>query len=792
MKLVAIVGNNNRRSYNRYLLQYMQQHFVSQAEIELQEIGQLPLFNEDLLKDFPTTVKTMIAKVEAADGLIIATPEYDHSMPAALKSMLEWLSASYHTLRKKPIMIVGASFGAQGTVRAQMDLRHVLDAPGVEAYVLPGNEFMLPHCQSAFNDRRQLKDPKTVAFLETCFNNFLQYIELLSNKRPAKNSLADYNWDATYDVVVLGFGGAGATAARFAADAGAKVLLVDAAPEGHEGGNTRYAGQVIGSATDFDQMKNYYQQLTYPLELDEEIIDAYVEGMTKMPAYFKQYLNVKEPYSVKAHWQETSMLHGMVPEYPEYSGSKAYDLLLVHQGTFDSAFWKNLRQQVLQRQKQIDVWFSSPAKHLLQDPVTQTILGVEIEHQHVPLKVRALNGVVLATGGFENNQQMIQDYLAAESLVPLGTLYNKGAGIHLAQEVGADLWHMHNYESLGLTLKMPTGKRGRILFAWTDLASGSAFVIGDDGNRYFNETEPNRHGHLASHGTWRIPVHNVHPFLIFDQQKFTDLQAAKLLPVDNFADLLIKADNLENLAQLLHLPTNSLVKTNQLFDHFVDQDCDDQFQRQPETMKKLTAGPYYALALQQTMLNTQGGPRRNVRSEVLNPAGQPIPHLYSAGELGGCSANLYQGGNNLAECLIFGKIAGENAARAKQPTMTANQPASESSSQLNSSATSFSLQSDITKETDFTTGKNQYLGRSNAGMGNEVIVRVTYSDQKIQNIEILKQSESGDIGLKALRELPQKMIAGNTADVDAVSGATVSSHALIQAVKQALAKATAK
>jgi len=58
------------------------------------------------------------------------------------------------------------------------------------------------------------------------------------------NNEHHFKWDAVYDVIVLGFGGAGATAARFAADSGAKVLLVDSAPEGHEGGNTRYAGQI--------------------------------------------------------------------------------------------------------------------------------------------------------------------------------------------------------------------------------------------------------------------------------------------------------------------------------------------------------------------------------------------------------------------------------------------------------------------------------------------------------------------------------------------------------------------
>lgn len=77
-------------------------------------------------------------------------------------------------------------------------------------------------------------------------------------------------------------------------------------------------------------------------------------------------------------------------------------------------------------------------------------------------------------------------------------------------------------------------------------------------------------------------------------------------------------------------------------------------------------GPYYALAVQQTVLNTQGGPRRNARAEVVDPDNQPIPHLYSAGELGGVSAGRYQAGENIAECLISGKIAGQNAAWLKE------------------------------------------------------------------------------------------------------------------------------
>ncbi|MBA1394459.1 FAD-dependent oxidoreductase, partial [Lactobacillus sp. XV13L] len=84
-------------------------------------------------------------------------------------------------------------------------------------------------------------------------------------------------WNASYDVVVVGVGGAGATAARFAADNGAKVLLVDSAPEGHEGGNTRYCGQIVQAGYDFNKLKNYFLQMTAPLDLDEQVLDTFVK-----------------------------------------------------------------------------------------------------------------------------------------------------------------------------------------------------------------------------------------------------------------------------------------------------------------------------------------------------------------------------------------------------------------------------------------------------------------------------------------------------------------------------------
>ena len=114
IKLIAIVGTNSKRSTNRQLLQYMQKHFADKAEIELVEIKDIPVFNKPADKQVPEAVLEIVAKIEEADGVIIGTPEYDHSIPAVLMSALAWLSYGVFPLLNKPVMITGASYGTLG------------------------------------------------------------------------------------------------------------------------------------------------------------------------------------------------------------------------------------------------------------------------------------------------------------------------------------------------------------------------------------------------------------------------------------------------------------------------------------------------------------------------------------------------------------------------------------------------------------------------------------------------------------------------------------------------------
>ena len=76
----------------------------------------------------------------------------------------------------------------------------------------------------------------------------------------------------------------------------------------------------------------------------------------------------------------------------------------------------------------------------------------------------------------------------------------------------------------------------------------------------------------------------------------------------------------------------------------------------------IARGPFYAIELSPSMLNTQGGPRRNEKAQIVRPDGTPIARLYSAGELGSIYSYLYQGTGNIGECLAFGRVSGRNAA----------------------------------------------------------------------------------------------------------------------------------
>ena len=198
LKLIAIVGTNSKRSTNRQLLQYMQKHFAEKAEIELVEIKDIPVFNKPADKQVPAEILEIAAKIEEADGVIIGTPEYDHSIPAVLMSALAWLSYGIYPLLNKPIMITGASYGTLGSSRAQLQLRQILNAPEIKASVLP-DEFLLSHSLQASNPSGDLVDLDVIKKLDATFDDFRIFVKITEKLRNAQALLRkdaeDFDWE---------------------------------------------------------------------------------------------------------------------------------------------------------------------------------------------------------------------------------------------------------------------------------------------------------------------------------------------------------------------------------------------------------------------------------------------------------------------------------------------------------------------------------------------------------------------------------------------------------------------
>lgn len=198
MKLLGLVGTNSARSTNRKLLQYIEQHFADKADIELVEIKELPIFNKPANRELPEIVKELVAKIEAADGVIIGTPEYDHSIPAVLMNALAWVSYGVYPLLNKPVMITGASYGTLGSSRAQLQLRQILNAPELKATVLP-DEFLLSHSLQAFDANGELIDLETSQKLDAIFDDFRLFVKMtekLSNaKALLKKEAENFDWE---------------------------------------------------------------------------------------------------------------------------------------------------------------------------------------------------------------------------------------------------------------------------------------------------------------------------------------------------------------------------------------------------------------------------------------------------------------------------------------------------------------------------------------------------------------------------------------------------------------------
>ena len=161
MRVLGISGSLRRDSHNTELLRAAASLLPSGVELEMFDgLAEIPPFNEDLERSAPQPVHRLRAEIGAAHAILIATPEYNHSIPGHLKNALDWVSRphSTNTLRDKPVAVMGASTGMFGAVSAQAELRKVLSAIGARVV---DREIPVPTADAIVHDREKLESSGT-------------------------------------------------------------------------------------------------------------------------------------------------------------------------------------------------------------------------------------------------------------------------------------------------------------------------------------------------------------------------------------------------------------------------------------------------------------------------------------------------------------------------------------------------------------------------------------------------------------------------------------------------------
>lgn len=159
--ILGIAGSLRKGSFNKALLRNAEELLPDGVELEIFDLEGIPPFNQDLEKDPAPQVKELKAKVRAADGLLIATPEYNYSVPGVLKNAIDAASRPYgdNPFDGKPAAIMGASIGMLGTARAQYHLRQTMVF--LNMLVLNRPEIMVPFADKKFDDKGRLTDETT-------------------------------------------------------------------------------------------------------------------------------------------------------------------------------------------------------------------------------------------------------------------------------------------------------------------------------------------------------------------------------------------------------------------------------------------------------------------------------------------------------------------------------------------------------------------------------------------------------------------------------------------------------
>jgi chromate reductase, NAD(P)H dehydrogenase (quinone) len=181
-KIAVIVGSLRRESINRKLAEALAKLAGPRAQFTILRIDDLPLFNQDQEPNPPAAVTRLKGEIEAADGVLIVTPEYNRSIPGVLKNAIDWASRPYgkNSFNGKPTAAIGASGGAIGTAAAQQHLRSILVYLNVTLMGQP--EGYISFKPGLVDDQHNVTDESVRKFLQTYVDAFAAWVERYGKK----------------------------------------------------------------------------------------------------------------------------------------------------------------------------------------------------------------------------------------------------------------------------------------------------------------------------------------------------------------------------------------------------------------------------------------------------------------------------------------------------------------------------------------------------------------------------------------------------------------------------------
>jgi succinate dehydrogenase/fumarate reductase flavoprotein subunit len=494
------------------------------------------------------------------------------------------------------------------------------------------------------------------------------------------------SWDYETDVLVIGYGGAGQWAGLIAYDEGADVMFLEKSPFRGGGSSSINMGQWTAPHDADAAAKFAYEAFHGQTPMD--VCQAWAEEAVQNPDYADKY------------GIEYTLGDSPRAEYEFFDG---FDQMYVGQGTgWGAATFEVLDQHIQDRN--IPIIFDCHDEELIQDPVTKEILGAYtlVGDDQTPKAVKARKGVCLCTGGFEFNYDLQAKYLKCYPMKGFyGWKYNTGDGIGIAQKVGADLWHMQQVcGGVNSFFDDPEIVPGGVS---TTIPTPNFIEVDRLGHRFINEDT------FAPHGGWKPYAHfdeeicdfdRIPSWYIFDDTAFKggtlgnpvggasieaggtgigyttpgldpELGGWEGWSTDNQWELergwIKTGDTLEELVEQIHgwdpdyMDLDTLKASIDRWNELCDKGVDEDFGR--KKLAKIETPPFYAVNLYPGICNTIGGARRNGKAQVLDPDGNPIPRLYSAGSFGNMAGHTYAiTGGNGSENWCVGRIAGREAA----------------------------------------------------------------------------------------------------------------------------------